>query len=180
MIYFAYGSNMSRARLIKRVPSALQRTTGYLYGHELAFHKISVDGSGKCDAFKTKNNDDYIFGVLYQIDTAHRSILDKIEGPGYAAKDVTIKTLSNHEITAFTYYANKIDSDLKPYHWYKHHVLLGAKENNLPEKYIEKIDSVNSVDDHDNERAEKELSIYTDHDFSQKYHGANINANDRI
>ena len=83
MIYFAYGSNMSVARLSKRAPSAAPIETGLLYGHKLIFHKISKDGSGKCDAFETGNPVDCLHGVLYKIDPAHRHLLDEIEMSGY-------------------------------------------------------------------------------------------------
>jgi len=160
MIYFAYGSNMSLARLRARVPSARRKGVGYLYGYTLAFHKISLDGSGKCDAFKTRSNDDYLIGILYQIDPEHRSELDKAEGFGYNVKNIKIKTVSDEEIVAFTYCANKINTDLKPYHWYKQHVTVGAKENALPTEYIQRIESINSIDDLDTEREQRELSIY--------------------
>jgi hypothetical protein len=161
MIYFAYGSNMSIARLRERVPSAKQKAIAYLYGHTLAFHKISIDGSGKCDAFETNCNEDYVMGIVYQIDPAHRYRLDHAERFGYEVKKIKIMTLSNEEVAAFSYCANIINTDLKPYHWYKQHVVFGAKENNLPVEYINKIDSVHSIDDHDAERERRELSIYT-------------------
>jgi gamma-glutamylcyclotransferase len=53
MYYFAYGSNMSLSRLRERVPSAEAVGCFSLNGHDLRFHKLSKDGSGKCDAFFT-------------------------------------------------------------------------------------------------------------------------------
>ncbi len=48
MKYFAYGSNMSLARLKGRVPSAKRLGMFCLRNHQLAFHKISKkDGSAK-------------------------------------------------------------------------------------------------------------------------------------
>jgi hypothetical protein len=160
MIYFAYGSNMSIARLRIRVSSARRKAIGYLYGYKLAFHKTSLDGSGKCDAFETNCNEDYLIGIVYQIDPAHRHKLDKAERFGYEVKNIKIKTLSDEEVVAFTYCANKINRDLKPYHWYKQHVLFGAKENDLPPEYIKRIESINSIDDHDTDREQRELSIH--------------------
>ncbi len=165
MIYFAYGSNMSAARLKKRIPSAVKIETGFLYSHKLAFHKVGKkDGSGKCDAFETGNTEDYLAGVLYQINPEDRGLLDEIEGRGYGyeVKNVKIKTSLENESMAFTYYATNINTNLQPYHWYKHHVITGAKENDLSCEYINRIKSVESIKDPDSANAEKELSIYNE------------------
>ena len=163
LFYFAYGSNMSIPRLTGRVPSARYESTGFLYGHKLAFHKVGrKDGSGKCDAYKIGNAEDYIAGILYTIDPDHRSLLHEIEGAGagYEVMNVDIMTSSNTSLSAFTYYATKIKHDLKPFHWYKHHVVFGARENNLPSEYVDQIISVESIEDPDDARALRELSIY--------------------
>ena len=168
MLYFAYGSNMSAARLKERVPSAFALETGFLYEHKLAFHKVGrKDGTGKCDAHHTGDPSDYLMGVIYRIDPDHRSSLDRIEGlgNGYKAKDVTIISVSDKEIKASTYIATNINKDLKPFHWYKHHVLYGARENNFPSDYIERILSFESIDDPDPDRVKRELSIYSDLHF---------------
>jgi hypothetical protein len=164
MLYFAYGSNMSALRLIKRVPSAAAVETGFLYKHKLAFHKVGrKDGTGKCDAHHTGDPSDHLMGVIYRINPDHRSLLDRIEGldNGYKSKNVTILSLSNKEINAFTYIATHIDKDLKPFHWYKHHVVHGARENSFPPEYIDEITLIESIDDPDLNRVERELSIYS-------------------
>jgi hypothetical protein len=51
VVYFAYGSNMSTARLRERMPSCKPLGTATLPGHALRFHKRSTDKSGKCNAF---------------------------------------------------------------------------------------------------------------------------------
>jgi len=163
-LYFAYGSNMSTLRLRGRVPSATPEGNGFLYGYKLAFHKVGMrDGSGKCDAHETGNAEDYLVGVLYTIDREHRSLLHAIEGAGagYEVTHVTITTPSNTAVPAFTYCATNIKPDLKPFHWYKHHVVFGARENNLPSEYVDQILSVESIEDPDHARALQELSIYS-------------------
>jgi hypothetical protein len=154
---------MSVPRLAGRVPSARYEGTGFLYGHKLAFHKVGrKDGSGKCNAYETGNAEDYLAGILYTIDPDHRNLLHTIEGvgAGYEVMHVDITTPSDTSVSAFTYYATKIKHDLKPFHWYKHHVVFGARENNLPAEYVDQIISVESIEDPDDERALQELSIY--------------------
>ncbi|MES9834734.1 MAG: gamma-glutamylcyclotransferase [Candidatus Thiodiazotropha sp. DIVDIV] len=145
------------------MPSAKLETVATLQRHELRFHKISKDGSGKCDAYETKNPQHSVIGVVYDISESEKQILDRKEGlgDGYEQKEVTLTTVSGENIRAITYYATNIGLELKPYHWYKNHVLTGAEENGLPAKYIEKIMNIKSVTDPKPERHESEMAIYT-------------------
>ena len=162
MLYFSYGSNMSVRRLLDRVPSAKFITIATLHEHDLRFHKKSKDGSGKCDAHKTNNHEHFIMGVVFEIAESEKPKLDKKEGLGYGYKEKTIRLTaqSGELITASTYYATDIDPTRKPYEWYKHHVLMGAQENNLPVTYITKIKNTESVNDPKPERHQREMAIY--------------------
>lgn len=81
MLYFAYGSNMYTQRLQSRVPSATKVAAVSLPGYELCFHKTGDDGSGKCTI---KELDGSVFhGVIFEIESAEKENLDRIEGPGY-------------------------------------------------------------------------------------------------
>jgi hypothetical protein len=163
MYYFSYGSNMSIRRLQSRVPSASKYGIATLYGHELRFHKPSKkDGSGKCDICETKNPEHFVIGVVFEIELPEKPLLDKAEGlgSGYKEKIILIE-VGGELINAFTYWATKIDSALKPLSWYKEHVLRGAYENQFPEDYIQLIIMVESTVDHDKERHERELAIYS-------------------
>ena len=165
MKYFAYGSNMSTARLKMRVPSAVPLGRHTLKEHDLRFHKYSKDGSGKCDAFYTGNVNDIIFGVLFEINSSEKTELDKVEGLGYGydEKEVTVSATDGSSFKAATYIATNIDKDLKPYSWYVNHVLIGAIEFSLPDDYVQmKIREVLSLDDLDKERDEKQRTVHTD------------------
>ncbi|EKB83979.1 TPA: gamma-glutamylcyclotransferase [Klebsiella pneumoniae] len=164
MYYFAYGSNMSTSRLQERVPSAEALGCFALGGHDLRFHKSSKDGSGKCDAYLTKNTFDIIYGVLFKIDPKEKPALDKAEGLGYGynQKEITVTDSDGSLVTAITYVATKIDNNLKPYSWYVNHVLVGAREALLPAKYIEeKIASIETIEDSDKERDMKQRAIHS-------------------
>ena len=163
LIYFAYGSNMSTRRLRARTPSARVISTARLHQHSLVFHKESLDGSSKCHIEYTQNPDDIVHGVVYQLQLAEKPGLDKVEGlgKGYEEKQVTVIMPSGDEVIACTYYATHINRSLKPYHWYKEHVLRGACEHGLPGHYIENIESVISTADPDQDNQLRELSIYS-------------------
>jgi gamma-glutamylcyclotransferase (GGCT)/AIG2-like uncharacterized protein YtfP len=162
MFYFAYGSNLSVARLQKRVPSSRLITTGLLRHHCLVFHKIGRDGSAKCDAYYTGRQNDYILGAVYRLDPAHKPLLDEAEGlgNGYEIKDILVSTGLGTEITAFLYSATAIDRSRKPFHWYKEHVLRGMKEHSFPDQYLSMVSAIESIVDDDPARTAKELCIY--------------------
>ena len=163
--YFAYGSNMSLKRLQKRVSSAEPIERAVLRCHRLAFHKVSrKDGSGKCDIPPAKESDK-VWGRLYHINAEEKELLDCYEGlgRGYDNKCVTVELDCGTSVCAVTYYVadeSKINPSLKPYTWYKKHVLVGAKEARLPPDYIKKIEEVKDKKNCDKERERDELWIY--------------------
>jgi len=73
---------------------------------------------------------------------------------------VSIELNDGAMIEAITYYATHINFQLEPLSWYKEHVLIGARENDLPEGYIREIEAVTVLEDTDRIRHERELSIY--------------------
>lgn len=162
MKYYAYGSNMSLQRMQKRLPGAKPLGRFTLEKHVLKFHKINKDGSGKCDACFTGRSPDRIHGVLYEILSTQKTILDSYEGLGFGYDDkiVTVRNQAGQIESAVTYYATKTDSSFKPYTWYKEHVMRGAIEAGLPGDYLEKIRAVDAVPDPDRARESRELKIY--------------------
>ena len=162
MLCFCYCSIMSHRRLRARVPSARFVAVTELPAHRLRFHKSAGDGSAKCNAEDTGHSGDRVMGVVYEIADAEKSDLDRHEalGFGYDEKQVELKT-EQGTLRAWMYYATRINNSLKPFHWYKDHVLIGARENGLPADYITQIEAVESIDDPKPERHARELSIYS-------------------
>ena len=162
MLYFAYGSNMSSRRLLARTASARIHSIATLHEHELKFHKVSLDGSGKCDVVPCAQKQSQVHGVVYQIASSDITRLDTYEGlgKGYDKKFLTVTSQSNQALQVMLYSAIHTDPLMQPYHWYKQHVLIGAKENNLPRPYIQHIEQIESITDLDTNRHQKELKIY--------------------
>lgn len=160
--YFAYGSNMSSARLRARTPSARAFAIGKIAGYRLVFHKRS-NGSAKADAFFTGNEFDKVWGVVFQIDKREKGELDKAEGLhyGYEQKFVSVETETGN-VTAVMYYATDVDPKLLPYSWYVRHAVVGAREHSLPEEYIKAIERVPQVEDPDKERDTMNRAIGSD------------------
>jgi hypothetical protein len=131
--------------------------------HELRFHKISnKDGSAKCDIFETGKQTQIVIGVVFDIPESEKPLLDKAEGlgNGYETKDVAVELHNSIIVEAYTYYATHIDPSLRPFDWYKQHVLAGAFEHGLPEDYVRAIHAIESIDDPDDTRHQNELAIY--------------------
>jgi len=160
VVYFAYGSNMSTARLRERMPSCTPLGIASLPGHALRFHKRSRDKSGKCNAFAC-GNDHSVIGVLFSFDPAERARLDEAEGvgSGYEHAMVTVINDKSRRQKVLTYVATPdyIDDNLKPYGWYKDFVLAGSTEHRLPPEYIaEYIESVEAIEDPNETRDKKQ------------------------
>lgn len=150
--YFAYGSNLHPLRLLERVPSANLVGPVQQSRHRLAFHKRGQDGSGKCNLFSTGSGSDLVYGALYTLDPEHKNALDRCEGLGcgYMENRITVQ-YQGRDYPCFTYIAEQshIVDSLKPFHWYKQLVILGAKYLRFPDPYISAIEGVGSVDDPD-------------------------------
>lgn len=161
MLYFAYGSNMSLSRLSVRVGPVEKLTIGRLSGHSLQFHKQGRDGTGKCDAWRTDAPHDAVYGIIYELAQHQIKLLDQFEdeGKGYLRRPANV-VCSRHQIhVAQVYFAQLIDPDLRPFHWYKEHVLSGAREAGLANAYVQTIANTDAIVDADSNRVCQELGI---------------------
>jgi len=162
VIYFAYGSNMAAARLQQRIPSAQRLGVARLPGYQLRFQVASTkDGSAKADAHYTGEDRDLLLGVVFRLDPRAKPVLDGYEGVGveYRDTEVTIERGGGAE-QALIYLGTNLDPTLRPYPWYREHVLRGALENGLPAAYVEAIRVIDTIPDPDPQRHARELSIY--------------------
>lgn len=156
---------MSIARLRARTPSVKRLGMYCLLRHRLTFDKVGTDGSGKCDAMYTGNDQDCIFGALYEIADDEKTLLDKIEGlgQGYDEKRVELEPTdgaSDITIEAVMYCATSIKQGLLPYTWYLNHVLVGAREIQVPTDYLQGIAQTKASQDSDKVREKAEFGIH--------------------
>jgi gamma-glutamylcyclotransferase len=154
VINFSYGSNMLERRLKERAPSARAIATGMLRGHALRWHKVGRDASGKCDVLATGNEDDVVYGVLYEMSPRDKPYLDAAEGlgAGYDEKEADIETLAG-VVRAHLYYATHVDPTMVPFDWYKALVVAGAQQHSLPAGYVAGLMAFRSMPDPDAARA---------------------------
>ena len=173
---------MSSRRLAARIPSARFIATGHVVGYTLRFHKKGrLDSSGKANMHHTGSEEDRVWGVVWEIDPAHKPELDRVEGlgAGYEEEWVEVRVVdassepgggrsvsaeavgSGSGVPARAYVADPayIDDRLLPYEWYLDFVLAGAREHGLPEAYVAAIEARQSTRDPDEERRERNRRI---------------------
>jgi len=152
--YFAYGSNMLCRRLSERIGSVSVLGTAALPRHLLRFHKRSRDNSGKCNAFFTGHVRDHVYGVVFGLSHAQQQRLHACEGAGYVPLIFKVK-MDNAILRVTTYIATPdcVVDGLTPFDWYHALVLAGARQHDLPSKYVSAIASMAVRPDPDLQRA---------------------------
>ena len=161
MLYFAYGSNMATQRLAARVPARFV-TTALLPAYRLTFHQRGSDGSGKCDIVPASAQS-AVYGVIWEMASHHKPTLDRYEGLGAAYNEtwLTVTDLaSDRQFEVQAYIGNLTALGLRPYTWYKHHVLTGAREHGLPTYYLRALEGIEAHQDDNAERHAREMALY--------------------
>jgi len=162
---------MNIERLKQRVPSAKKLANAYLKNYSLVCNKISVDGSSKANIIQVEN--DVVWGVLFEINDTEKYNLDRAEGLGNGYNETTLTFIDQNDIShqAQVYIAdnNSLNNSLQPYDWYMKFITSGAKQNQLPDDYIEKVNAINFIIDKNVERRERNLEIGKDtHNLNQE------------
>ncbi|MEL7895852.1 gamma-glutamylcyclotransferase family protein [Vreelandella neptunia] len=161
MLCFAYGSNISSQRLAARIPARFV-TTALLPAYRLAFHQQGGDGSGKCDIVPASDQS-AVYGVIWEVASHHKLTLDRYEGLNAAYDEtwLTVTDLAGDGQFEVQAYVGKITSiGVRPYTWYKHHVLAGAQEHGLPAAYVRALERIEARLDPDTERHAREMVLY--------------------
>lgn len=154
---FAYGSNMLTTRMKERASSARLIAPALLERFALRWHKRSDDGSGKCSIEETGRREDFVWGVLYELNAMDKTKLDKIEGLGKGYGERRVMVLSDGKtLSAVAYYATSVDPHVRPYDWYRELVIAGAREQGLPPEYIQGLETTIFVQDLNKVRAARE------------------------
>jgi gamma-glutamylcyclotransferase len=114
--YFAYGSNMSVSRMIKRGVTPLSRSQGILNNYILKFNKKSSKGDWSFANIE-ESEGDVVEGIIFEISELHLEKLDKFEGAPVHYRREKINVISGgNKIECITYIAQNdyIVEGLKP------------------------------------------------------------------
>lgn len=137
-LYFAYGSNLSPARMRERVAGAEALGAARLDGFRLCLDKCGRDGSGKANL--REDTAEVVWGALYRFDVDEWPRLDAFE-PGYERIEVPI-VLRGTALTGHTYRSHRLTQDPIPFAWYKRLLVEGARAHDLPGAWIQFLESL--------------------------------------
>jgi hypothetical protein len=134
-LYFAYGSNMSSARLAARVPAARALGAVYVRDFRLAFNKPGRDGTGKANLVSASG--ERAWGVAWALSDLAWNELDVFE-PGYRRVSCVLSSVDGRTLAAEAYvFPAPADAPLlAPSADYVTHLVAGAREHGLPETYV--------------------------------------------
>jgi gamma-glutamylcyclotransferase len=133
--YFAYGSNMSSARLEERVGDVEIEGAAVLRSHRHSFNKHGADGTAKGNIEPEHGSE--VWGVVYVLTLTQFEQLDVVEG-GYRRVEVSVEC-EGEVLEAITYTALAPASGLHPTTEYLDHYERGVREHDLPGEYWDTI-----------------------------------------
>jgi hypothetical protein len=152
--YFAYGSNMQTATLRGRRGIEYHRALpARLPGWRLVLDKPPMLPVGHGYANVVPDPDSEVLGVLYEVDVDALGIIDLTEGVpigNYARVTVPARVLTDAAsapLDAHTLTSSRRDATLQPSTRYMSLLIEGALEHGLPERYVEFLRGVASVEE---------------------------------
>lgn len=137
MWYFSYGSNLKMEQIRERIGewSASKRAT--LIGYRLVFNVSSPRWGGlAANVLQTDNNNDKVYGAIYNITTEQLDKMTKYEG--CQPQDITVESNSN-DIFAKTYVFATPRKPGKPPDRYLDIIIIGLKQHGYSEEIISKV-----------------------------------------
>jgi len=137
--YFAYGSNMSGARLCERIERPERICVARLAGWRLVYNKPGRDGSGKANLVPDAGA--HVHGVVWSIAQHDWPILDRFE-PGYARTRLAVEAEDDRVHETLAYLHPTRGPELVPHAWYVQYLIDGAREHGLPDAYLRALKSV--------------------------------------
>ncbi|XP_030406911.1 gamma-glutamylcyclotransferase isoform X1 [Gopherus evgoodei] len=146
-LYFAYGSNLLRERILLKNPTA----TFYAVANLQDFKLVFGSHQGKASSYWhggtatiVQSPGDEVWGVVWKMNTSNLNSLDKQEGVAggiYIPIEVNIPTQEGKILTCRSYQMSDCVCDL-PSPQYKKVICMGAKQNGLPTAYQKKLEAI--------------------------------------
>ena len=143
MLYFAYGSNMSRRQMAERCPDHELIGKALLPDHALCFPRSSPVRNCGVAGIVAKAGAE-VWGVVYRLNARDLAALDRREGYDPAKpfhvnryNRMTIRVLRDGAaLECVTYLAREEPGRHVPSLAYMAAIIEGAEENGLPEEYM--------------------------------------------
>ena len=115
-LYFAYGSNLDRAQMEARCPSAVLIGPGVLRGYRLAFSGYSAARRGGVANVRRSSKSDRVPGLIWEISSEDLADLDVYEGypQQYTRKRRKIRNSRGKACTCWVYQMTGRRRDNRP------------------------------------------------------------------
>lgn len=141
VLYFAYGSNMSTARLARRTGAVARGRVAHVKGYRIAFNKPG-DRGGKTNIVPGDATD-VIPGVVFTLTRPQFETLSRYE-VGYAKKTVPVN-IGGEPAEPWTFIAERTEPGLRPTRAYRQYLIDGAREYGL-EDHARSLEIVDVMD----------------------------------
>ena len=136
-LYFAYGSNMHRARLERRVGRVIDHGWARLPEHRHGFTAVGGDGTGKGNIEPRERLS--VHGVLYELSAEQLDVLGGYEGGYDRVELAALASIADAAVRAASFRFIEPVFGLLPTDDYLEHYRLGMAEHDLPEAYIDEV-----------------------------------------
>lgn len=133
--YFAFGSNMSRARLETRTSVVVHHGHAVLAGYRHAFSHRGRDRTAKGNIAVAADNQ--VHGVVYRLTAEQFEILHPYESGYYFIDETVLLKKTGELVVAKSYTSIEITQGIQPNDDYLEHYMNGMRENRLPEHYVD-------------------------------------------
>lgn len=133
--YFAFGSNLSRARLVGRVGPVEVVGPAVVSAWAHRFSTRGADGTGKGNI---EPGDARVWGVVYRLADAQLRVLDEFEW-GYERRTLAAR-VEGDPLQVVTYVGRRPGPLLPPAAWYLAHYRVGIREHGLPDAWLQEIE----------------------------------------
>jgi gamma-glutamylcyclotransferase (GGCT)/AIG2-like uncharacterized protein YtfP len=144
VLYFAYGSNLCKKQMEKRLGRVPPARRACLAGYRIAFNKRGRH-QGEVYANIVQQDGSHVWGVVYHLQPDELAKLDRCEGVGqgdYRRDTVDVVTEAGDTVHAETYFAGEqwLCPEARPSKEYAHKILSGAREHGLPKEYLRSLE----------------------------------------
>jgi gamma-glutamylcyclotransferase (GGCT)/AIG2-like uncharacterized protein YtfP len=112
-----------------------------LNGYRLVFQQPGIPLIEPVFATIERSDKDVVYGVLHEIPQEHANDIDRFEGPAYERFEAVVEGTRTGKVTAWAYRTRKPVVGLRPSRRYLKLLIEGAREFNLPENYIARIEN---------------------------------------
>ncbi len=152
MLYFAYGSNMSRTQMRQRCPDHEVIGKAMLPGYSLCFPRHSqMRNCGVAGIVEAPDAE--VWGVIYRLHDEDLAALDKREGYDPAKpvhvnryNRMTVRVLRDRlPLDCLTYLARAEPGTHVPSVDYMTTLITGAVENGLPAEYVTRLHTISTL-----------------------------------